>query len=397
MSYAFLDGKVSSSAGANCRKQFVVATPSSSTQLETGCGKKSKSRNLFSRRRQKHQGGATNNNVSDTNSTASFSSVDDSLASFPNNAPQNLSEARCRVGMENVENTPLCINSITDQFRRPPLPRGIRDHRPACVLPSRQSANPRVTTLAHHQPQSLSIHNGRLREERALDALVADLVRTQVCVPKQVGHRPALVYSQRPVLNMEALEEDGGRLQRHLQTIPSGEWLDSKSTSTGGEELIHTSTSSSLRSGTSPPATTGRLQYHTRIEEASTLGHEAVDCIEISVKTSFSGQNERSTGPVDIDDFIPPDSYWATEEHEIVLDEVEICRGLAGYIAGFEPEIINDLSQWNECVVEDDDDGELDEVADYRKLKRASSSAAAPNSLQSHRRCYSLPDSAAEC
>ena len=64
-----------------------------------------------------------------------------------------------------------------------------------------------------------------------------------------------------------------------------------------------------------------------------------------------------AAGPVDVDDFIPEDSYWAMDTHEFILDELELSRQLIGYHEGCEPPMINDIS-----LLTDDDDEDDDEV-----------------------------------
>jgi len=133
--------------------------------------------------------------------------------------------------------------------------------------------------------------------------------------------------------------------------------------------------------------------------------------------------------PVDVDDFLDA-ILWAQDEHEVVLDETDICRGLAGYEAGFEPEVIANLSQeqqqghWDEDVDDEDDEEEPNKyVAQYRSRlppssahhKHTRSSASAPipagrkppsshhkqtrslaSPVPARRKQYSLPKSAAE-
>jgi hypothetical protein len=65
-----------------------------------------------------------------------------------------------------------------------------------------------------------------------------------------------------------------------------------------------------------------------------------------------------AAGPVDVDDFIPEDSYWAMDTHEFILDELELSRQLIGYHEGCEPPTINDIS----LLTDDDDDDDEDEA-----------------------------------
>jgi hypothetical protein len=110
---------------------------------------------------------------------------------------------------------------------------------------------------------------------------------------------------------------------------------------------------------------------------------------QVAEGSSFgSGQLSASSaepGPIDVDDFIPEDSYWSHDDDEFILDEDEdeIYRGLAGYQEGCEPGVITDLSlvTWNE---EEDDDEEdellLDIAGKYINSSLQNSSAATANS-----------------
>lgn len=59
---------------------------------------------------------------------------------------------------------------------------------------------------------------------------------------------------------------------------------------------------------------------------------------------STTDMSESTSGPVDVDDYIPEDSAYFGYDccESYVIDEVEYTRGLAGYEVGFEPENI-----WN--------------------------------------------------
>ena len=108
-------------------------------------------------------------------------------------------------------------------------------------------------------------------------------------------------------------------------------------------------------------------------------------------RTTVSTVSTDESQPVDVDDFLDASS-WAQDEQEVVLDETDICRGLAGYAAGFEPEVIANLSQdqqqghWDEDVDDEDDDEEQNKlVAQLRSRlppsahhKHTRSSASAP-------------------
>lgn len=85
--------------------------------------------------------------------------------------------------------------------------------------------------------------------------------------------------------------------------------------------------------------------------------------------------------PVDVDDFIPEESYWY-HDHEVILDEDEIWRGLVGYQEGFEPETINDVSlmTWNEEDDEDGDDFKSAKVLNVAGQHRGNTTAAMANS-----------------
>jgi hypothetical protein len=100
------------------------------------------------------------------------------------------------------------------------------------------------------------------------------------------------------------------------------------------------------------------------IESSSTITRLLVS--KTATTTRGSAMNETSqctdeellmealaAGPVDVDDFIPEDSYWAMDTHEFVLDEIELSRQLIGYQEGCEPPMINDVS-----LLADEDDGE---------------------------------------
>lgn len=97
--------------------------------------------------------------------------------------------------------------------------------------------------------------------------------------------------------------------------------------------------------------------------------------------TSYS-ETSRVGGPVDVDDFIPVDSYYLYDRHYIILDEREFSRGLAGYEVGFEPEVIWDYESYKArrrfsdgCVPqaireEEDDDEEGNKVVLARDIKQ---------------------------
>jgi hypothetical protein len=115
-------------------------------------------------------------------------------------------------------------------------------------------------------------------------------------------------------------------------------------------------------------------------------------------------RSETGSQPVDIDDYIPSTSYYAHDFHELILDEEDICRGLAGYMPGFEPQTITRLkpTAWTEDV--DEEDVAEDHFADYSAMKSASRAASSLGGRSKPRspvrRDYdmkSLPSSAAEC
>jgi hypothetical protein len=62
-----------------------------------------------------------------------------------------------------------------------------------------------------------------------------------------------------------------------------------------------------------------------------------------TAQTQASGDlmDTLAAGPVDVDDFIPEDSYWSMNTQDFVLDEVELSRQLAGYQEGCEPPCID--------------------------------------------------------
>jgi len=170
----------------------------------------------------------------------------------------------------------------------------------------------------------------------------------------------------------------------YLKTIQSG-------------EILNSSTSEDTSRKSSSIETCSSLMRRTHVVEDA----EDEDPIEVTVESKFQQQH----GPIDIDDFIPNDSYWAQPDHEIVLDETELCRGLAGYVEGFEPEIITNLNvgKWNEHVMEDDDDDEFDYFSKYRSGSRSTFTGSNNNNkhssaatASSRREEYSLPASAAE-
>lgn len=142
------------------------------------------------------------------------------------------------------------------------------------------------------------------------------------------------------------------------------------------------------------------------MEECLKLIDEVVDSLHSRNQVAAPDTSFIHVGPVDIDDFIPEDSYWSYF-HEIVLDESSYCRGLAGYEEGFEPETITDLSQikdWGDQVGDDDDELDESAIKDYTKPSTSaatanSKSAASPRQRRQLRyQSYpsSLPHTAAE-
>ena len=260
------------------------------------------------------------------------------------------------------------------------LPATTEDH-PTPLPTSSQQSPPLTTTTTFEQ----------IPQQQPLESKSAEMVKDEDIVVVELQHSMSIVTDK--ALAVEEPKDD-----EILEEIPSGSSSSKSAMTPPPARFDHPTTPTTATTTTIDPLIDPLLlllqQSSSAMEPKQRLHPNELDAMLLRVLEQQQRQDDDTTtvastdgktttmeptifmdgglmealaaGPVDVDDFIPEDSYWAMDTHEFILDELEFTRQLIGYHEGCEPPMINDIS----LLTDDDDDEEDDPVPVMKVMKR---------------------------